>query len=126
MILLWLTINYFLSIVYAITSIAIVIEWCKQEDLGLNYENDFNDDLMDIERGFYSSDHQRSLAMFRLNKKDIKKLRKMFVLPKKEILKLGLIGQSCSICFESMENLKKPIVKLPKCLHIFHFKYHLI
>ena len=126
----WLSINYFLSIVYLITSIAIAIEWYKRDEL---YDDGFNENMlvMDFERGInsnsennsnFSDDNQRNLLRFRLNKIDLKRLRKSCVISKKEIIKIRLNGHNCSICFDTLENLKKPIIKLPKCDHLFHWK----
>lgn len=79
--------------------------------------------IMDIERGFHMNENNRNISNLKLTKKDLIKLRKNYVVSKKEILKLGMIGQNCSICFDSLENVKKRIVKLPKCMHLFHWKY---
>ena len=45
-VLIWLTIGYFLTLIYIVTSIAIVIEWCKRQ----NNNNDIVFTL-DFDRG---------------------------------------------------------------------------
>jgi hypothetical protein len=57
-----------------------------------------------------------------LTKKDLKKLRKFYIIPKKEILRMDLTNYTCSICFDSVQTLKSKIVKLPQCDHLFHWK----
>jgi hypothetical protein len=101
----------------------------------INYDDDgFNEDMLviDLERGsysnlnndsFYSDEQQLKMAHLKLDREDLKKLLNSCVITKKEILKIDMIGNNCSICFESLESIKKPIVKLPKCLHLFHWKY---
>lgn len=76
---------------------------------------------IDSERGLYLEDDQRNIDHMFLNSKEIKKLRN-HVLNTKDLIKLALIGQNCSICFDSMENIKKKVIKLPKCNHLFHWK----
>jgi hypothetical protein len=76
---------------------------------------------IDTERGLYLEDDQRNIDHMFLNSKELKKLRN-HVLNKKDLLKLALIGQNCSICFDSMENIKKKVIQLPRCNHLFHWK----
>ncbi len=119
-IILWLTINYFLSLVYMITSTAILCEWCYSNREG---ENDLIIHLnIDRERGVDLEMDQRNLDYMLLNKKDLEKLRTGFVLSKKDLLKSPLSGVSCSICFDSLDNVKKQVIKLPQCYHLFHWK----
>ena len=58
----------------------------------------------------------------RLSKSEMKKLRN-YILKKKELLKIDIVGLNCSICYDKIENKNKKIIKLPNCKHIFHFKY---
>ena len=105
---------------YIITSIAIVIEWFR------NDENTERNDIIinlniDNERGIYI-DESRNIDCMHLNNNEIKKLRTIFILNNKDLLKLPLYGQNCSICSDSLDNVKKKVVKLPKCDHLFHWK----
>jgi hypothetical protein len=111
-----MTINYFLSIVYLITTIAIVIEWFKKDS---TRELEINLNL-DPELGLYEENQVR------LTKLEMKKLRTKHYLTKKEFLKMDKLNMNCSICFENVHNLRKKVIKMPKCSHIFHWKYFFI
>lgn len=76
----------------------------------------------DPERGWYLEDNQRFSENMYLTNKEMKKLRSLFILNKKDLLRIALFGQNCSICYDSLDNKKKKVIKLPKCDHLFHWK----
>ncbi len=100
-------------------TMAIVIEWCRSDDLDIDIDNE--DMIIDlIERGLYLDDINRNPITYKLNKKDMKKLKK-FILLKKDVIKFNTHHQNCSICYEPIDNIKKKVIKVPKCFHIFHW-----
>ncbi len=123
-IVLWITINYFLTIVYLIITVAIIIEWARKPRSS-DYDDQLPNEMLfhfDVERQLYAQDEtNESISDFMfLNSKEIKRLRTAFIINKSETVKLK--GLSCSICFESLDNYKKKVIKLPRCEHLFHWK----
>jgi hypothetical protein len=120
-IVLWITINYFLTVVYLIITVAIIIEWLRKPR-NSDYDDLLSNDILvhfDVERQLYGQDEPISDFMF-LNSKEIKRLRTTFVMNKTETIKLK--GLTCSICFDSLDNYKKKVIRLPRCEHLFHWK----
>ncbi len=79
--------------------------------------------MISFERDFHYNSENRKMFRFKLNMVDYERLRRSYLINESEIIITGDNIHNCSICLESLENVNMPIIKLPKCFHIFHWRY---